>query len=191
MAIIITPIPQAVTFDAVAPTTMAFGDVAAVGAAAVAPRRDHLHGAPPTPIDAWDFAAYAYRTTAFTLTTAVQTAVPFPLERFDTDGIHDLVVNNSRLTCQTAGIYMMGGASRFTSNTTGVRALSIRLNGAALWQREWDTNQNDSVFAGVSGMYQLAVADYIELFAYQTSGGNLDLITGGSEISFWMARVAT
>jgi hypothetical protein len=38
-------------FDATAPTTQAFGDSAATGAAAVAARRDHKHGMPASPVD--------------------------------------------------------------------------------------------------------------------------------------------
>jgi hypothetical protein len=38
-----------VAFDATVPTTQAFSDAAATGSAAVAARRDHLHGMPATP----------------------------------------------------------------------------------------------------------------------------------------------
>jgi hypothetical protein len=38
-----------VAFDATVPTTQAFGDAAATGSAAVAARRDHVHGMPATP----------------------------------------------------------------------------------------------------------------------------------------------
>jgi hypothetical protein len=38
-----------VAFDATVPTTQAFGDAAATGSAAVAARRDHLHGMPADP----------------------------------------------------------------------------------------------------------------------------------------------
>lgn len=40
-----------VAFDATAPSTQAFGDTAAAGSAAVAPRRDHKHGMPVSPKD--------------------------------------------------------------------------------------------------------------------------------------------
>lgn len=38
-----------IAFDVTAPVTQAFGDAAAVGAAAVAARRDHKHGMPAAP----------------------------------------------------------------------------------------------------------------------------------------------
>jgi hypothetical protein len=37
-----------IAFDATVPTTIAFGDAAATGSAAVAAHRDHRHGAPAT-----------------------------------------------------------------------------------------------------------------------------------------------
>lgn len=46
-----------VAFDATSPTTQAFGDAAAVGAAAVAARRDHKHAMPANPVTGHEAAA--------------------------------------------------------------------------------------------------------------------------------------
>lgn len=110
------------------------------------------------------------------ITTATFTALAFNSERFDTDAIHSTVTNNSWLTCTVAGKYLITGQYAFAANATGLRIISIRLNGA--------TYIAEASFAPVSGtetevflttVYDLAVGDYVELIAYQTSGGNLNV----------------
>src|SRR4051812_49348432 len=64
-------------------------------------------------------ACRARKTTAQSLNTATLTTVLFDAERFDTDAIHDNVTNTSRLTCQTAGIYVITADLSFASNATG------------------------------------------------------------------------
>jgi len=55
-------------FDATVPTTMAFGDAAAAGSAAVAARRDHKHGSPASP--AWQFVESLSTASGTSVTTA-------------------------------------------------------------------------------------------------------------------------
>lgn len=64
-----------VAFDATAPVTQAFGDAAAVGAAAVAARRDHRHGMPANPV--------SFATPAIALGTAAAAGVAGTVIRSD------------------------------------------------------------------------------------------------------------
>ncbi len=73
----------------------------------------------------------AYHNAGQSIPNSVPTALSLNSERWDTDGIHDNVTNNSRLTCKTAGYYSIMAAVDFTSNNTGNRVLYIRLNGTA------------------------------------------------------------
>jgi hypothetical protein len=105
---------------------------------------------------------------------ATLTALAFDTERFDTDGIHDTVTNNSRLTCKTAGKYQITAQVRWQSNATGYREIRIRLNG---------TTQICIVRQGAHGLdmqvvttlYDLGVDDYVEVMVYQNSGGALNV----------------
>jgi hypothetical protein len=62
-----------VAFDATAPTTQAFGDTAATGSAAVAARRDHLHGMPDSPAGAYSETIGDNSNTSFAVTHSLGT----------------------------------------------------------------------------------------------------------------------
>jgi hypothetical protein len=113
-----------------------------------------------------------------TFTTATPASLSFNSERWDTDLIHSPSTNNSRLTCRTAGRYLILGQIMWEAGA-GYRQLSIRLNGAT--QIAIDTRDATSASAGtaqiVSTVYDLAVDDYVELRARQDSSGDLDVIS--------------
>src|ERR1043165_754736 len=77
-------------------------------------------------------ACRAYRSTGsggFVLPTAVEAAIPFDSERFDTDNMHSTVTNRSRITFNTAGLYQVTACVEFQANATGERMASILKNG--------------------------------------------------------------
>jgi len=114
-------------------------------------------------------------------TTAVDFVLAFNTERFDqmgggADTMHDTVTNNSRLTCRYAGIYLISGNIQFASNATGTRYVKIRLNGTTEIARvQLVAAASDTHTLHVSCLYSLAVNDYVELLALQSSGGNLNV----------------
>ncbi|HUW95107.1 MAG TPA: hypothetical protein VMW58_04925 [Anaerolineae bacterium] len=124
-------------------------------------------------------------------------AVQFDGEHWDTDSIHNNAVNNTRLTCKTAGIYLMIGHGQFTASAGGVaRAMGVRIT-YAVGGTNFLTIQNGIVSAAMIArmvtdtLWSMAVNDYIELLVYQDTGGNLNL-EAQSHYSprFMMTRVA-
>lgn len=120
--------------------------------------------------------ARVYHTAAQTLATGVGVYLAFNSERWDTDTIHDPIANNSRLTCKTAGKYIISASVRFDANAVSVRGLSIRLNGvsfiAGLIINAASAGETDMT---VSTIWDLAVGNYLEVKAIQFSGGNLNV----------------
>jgi len=133
----------------------------------------------------WGFPAVpacrAYHDADQSLTNDTHTVLSLNSERFDTDTIHDTATNNSRLTCKTAGKYIISANAGFASNVTGERILDILLNGATVIGRHRaDANGVNITTIAVSTLYDLAVNDYIEMRAYQNSGGALNVIVEGN-----------
>jgi hypothetical protein len=110
------------------------------------------------------------------------TALALTAEQFDHDpngSIHDtsgVPVASSAVTCRTTGVYHMTGYATFAVSGTGVRQLALRLNGA--------TYLASTTVAGLSGnltdmnvatAYLMTATDYVELVAYQNSGGALNV----------------
>ena len=126
-----------------------------------------------------------YQGSVQTLTTAVWGAITLDQETVDSDGGHSTVTNTSRYTCQVAGWYLVWGVVAFANNVTGLRASKIFKNGAAILGGEGlgapgaTVGSTSSCFTSV----QLAVGDYIELYAFQQSGGNLATLNNGEAAS--------
>lgn len=137
-------------------------------------------------------AARAYHSADQSVANATLTALVLNSERFDTELIHDTVTNNSRLTCKTAGKYIITASAGFAANATGLRLIGIRLNGTTYIAQSVTNNvgagQNTNMEC--SAVYDLALNDYVELIGYQTSGGALNVAAlGNYSPELAMARI--
>lgn len=136
--------------------------------------------------------ARVYHNASQSITTATTTALAFNSERADTNTIHDTVTNNSRLTCQTAGVYYITASVQFAANATGFRQVGIRLNGttALAFQRTPSPGGSDAALLTISTAYALSAADYVEATVYQNSGGSLNVDTSANFTpEFMMVRL--
>lgn len=126
-------------------------------------------------------------TTVTTLTTATWTVIGMDSSTFDNYGGHSNSVNPSRYTVQVAGKYLVGGTDAFTTNATGSRGVSIWKNGAFI-QGPYALGPSTgahAMSAGIAGfIIPCAVGDYLELAAFQDSGGNLATTITSSQTSF-------
>lgn len=119
------------------------------------------------------------------------TALAFNQERYDTDVIHDNVVSNSRLTCKTAGKYIIVANICWEFHAVGDRAVYIHLDGAtriaAIFQ---EASANNPIWQCVSTIYDLAVGQYVEVAVLHTAGVALDiLVLGNYSPEFQMQRI--
>jgi hypothetical protein len=122
----------------------------------------------------------AYKNTGNqTLSNNTGTAITFPDEDYDTDGFHSTVTNTSRFTIPSGknGYYLMTASISYDPNASGNRVLYFYKNGSALQYSEQGggTTTFATVLSG-SIVANLAVGDYIEMFGWQTSGGNLAVL---------------
>jgi len=128
-----------------------------------------------------DEGCRAYSDTDVTAPTNTNFMVPLNQERYDTDDMHDNSANNTRITIKTAGKYLVTGHLVFDINNTGFRHIGIRVNGATyIAAQRFNTNQGSYSMLTVATIYEFAANDYVELQAYQTSGGDLDLKSIGN-----------
>lgn len=126
--------------------------------------------------------ARAYHNADQSSTTSTQLACALNSERFDTDAIHDTSTNNSRMTCKTAGKYDIKGHMAFAANATGLREIAIRLNGTTLIALDNRISVSASRVTGltIATTYDLVVNDYVELIAFQDSGGALNVVNAAN-----------
>lgn len=167
----------------------------------------HIHGLPLPihPEDVWrridsqtDIEPYLYHegarvTHSATLSVPDTTWTPHPFntERWDTDAIHDNVVNNSRLTCKTAGRYIIIGQIYWSTNAVGDRAAKIHLNNTIdiTFERRGTNTETTATYI-ISTIYHLSVSDFVELVLWQNSGGALsDTLISQRCPEFMMERI--
>ena len=122
-----------------------------------------------------------YKSAAQTISNLTATAVTFNTEDFDTNGFHDSSTNTSRFTVPSgkAGKYLLtGGLAYLAGNATGLRGAYIYKNGAAYNYNVQQPAVSPSPYGSlvnISFVLNLAVSDYIEIFAFQGDGGNLNV----------------
>jgi hypothetical protein len=111
-----------------------------------------------------------------------QTPITFDTEQFDTDTMHDLGTNPERITFTTAGVYLVGGNIGWASSSAGRRQLRILLNGTTqLNNVVVDVDSVTGHRMNVVTIFDMAANDYVELQAFQTSGGDLNVTAA----QFW------
>ncbi len=137
----------------------------------------------------------AYSSTTQTLNNATITALSFNTQVNDTD--NGFTPTTTRLYAQTAGYYIGGGS--FSHNTGGnwyETYVYVRKNGAAYIScsssaHNWN---GTSVAETCTGMFYMAAGDYIEIMAYQNSGGAKTVNAADGSNQFhclgWLMRVA-
>lgn len=120
-------------------------------------------------------ACSVYDTTGQTLTTATSTVINHGSENYDNDAMHSTVSNTSRITAQTAGRYLFIVTVEFAANATGLRQVFFYKNNVStgVGSRQNATTTFNAIFQA-SATIILAAGDYVEIQAYQSSGGNLN-----------------
>lgn len=116
------------------------------------------------------------QTSVQSISNATYTGLTFTTEDYDSVGGHSTVTNTSRYTAQVAGAYVFGGGAAFAVNAAGTRSTRWALNGTAIagtTSPGFDPSVTSVVVARPM-LVVLAISDYIELQARQSSGGALN-----------------
>jgi hypothetical protein len=126
---------------------------------------------------------------AQSVTSSTFVAMTANSERWDTDTMHSTVSNTSRITATTAGRYQFNTTMTIAANASGGRAIGYAINGGATVQVQAQTTAGGSVNHVMSASFTLVMAatDYVEVQAWQSSGGNLNVTL--DEFSAFMISV--
>lgn len=134
-----------------------------------------------------------YNSTDQTLSTGVQATIAFDTEEFDTNVIHDNSTNNSRLTCKTAGKYLVTGYVFWEATAgTGRRLVRIFKNGSNVigGQSGVGNGTAQNYVDTVSCIIDLAVNDYVEMKAVQVAATTLKSLGLQGNTTFSMTWIS-
>lgn len=127
-----------------------------------------------TGVASYDFC-HATHSAAQAVATATWTALALNTDRQDPNGLHPTGAGNTKITFATDGQYTVGGNIEFAANAVGIRGIAIRMDGATyIAKDERAATATGTVSLHVSTSYYFTAGQYVELMAYQSSGGNLN-----------------
>jgi hypothetical protein len=127
-------------------------------------------------------ACSVFNSTTQSTTTSTWTTLTADSENFDNNAMHSTVSNTSRITIQTAGRYLFFARNDWASNTAGSRVMRYKINGtdpgATLQQLMAIPATTTGINTQLAATWTLvlAAADYVEVEAWQNTGGNLQLV---------------
>jgi hypothetical protein len=142
-----------------------------------------------TPSSGTAVGCILYNSTNYTISNATDTLLTFNTEILDTDGFHSTSTNTSRITIPAGkgGKYYVFAWGGYANNTSGYRQLEIIVNG----RTGTPSRVGNSSMAGINnitltpnGAAVLSAGDYIEVNAYQNSGGSLTFYGGAADCQF-------
>jgi len=127
------------------------------------------------------------------ITNNVDTALNFATELWDTDGMHDTVTNNTRITSNTSGIYLVCAFGAFAGNATGKRDIFLKRSDGVVYGRDgMMPNSTANAYLSTFAFVPLPAGFYVEGCVYQNSGGalNIDNSLGGGQymMAMWMRK---
>lgn len=136
-------------------------------------------------------ACRVFHSTTQSATSAVALTLAFNSERYDTNTMHDTVTNNSRITMNTAGLYLVTAHVAFAANATGQRDLYIQLNATTYIAMATTPSigAGGETFLSVATAYKFAAGDYVIARVFQNSGGALNV--NGSSVAYGCEFSAT
>ena len=132
------------------------------------------------------------KTSDQSINNSTATVISWDSENIDTNTMHDNSTNNTRITVPTGkgGYYLLTGGIAFNSNGTGNRVVRAYKNGSDL---RWlagvaAANAGNFTIVSFNQVFNLSAGDYIELYAFQSSGGALSVMSDPEAGSFWQMQ---
>jgi hypothetical protein len=120
-------------------------------------------------------SARVYKTSDVNIPTGAWTALAFGAQRHNSGGLFDSG-SPSRFTAPVAGVYDISGTLSFAASAAGtMRVAGIGLNGVVnfIAVQNGVFNAANNTYIAVTTQYKLAAGDYVQLGAYQDSGGGI------------------
>ncbi len=123
----------------------------------------------------------AYRTANQSIPNNSETIIQYDAVDYDHNSEMDIVTNKGRFTPTQAGVYFVSAVVHFASSSDMQRYCNINKNGSKEWQgaREESPDDPDAGLGicTVTGLVEMnGTTDYIEIVAYQQSGGSLNAL---------------
>ncbi len=139
----------------------------------------------------FEIGARVFNSANISCPNGANVTLTYDSERYDTDAIHSVLLNTGRLTARTVGKYIIVFGGNWAFNIGGSGSLKIQLNGATSLAEVLNLNPAGNQHRQVvTTIWDMAVGDYVELIARQTSGGPANMLAvGDASPEFMMQKI--
>ena len=132
----------------------------------------------------------AYNSATQSISDSTPQAVTFNSENHDTSSIHSTSSNTSRFTASATGYWRFRAGTGWDTNTSGLRYLWWRVDGTTEVNggaESVPTSAGTAPCGQTEVTLYLTTGQYVELMAYQTSGGarNIGGTSGDPKFETW------
>jgi hypothetical protein len=115
------------------------------------------------------------------------TGLTWQTEDIDSDNGHSTVTDTNRYTAQTAGYYLFASTVEFVGNGSGFRQVRFSVSsGAVVGEHSIIMNGTGANTADINTCAYafMNIGDWVQVEAYQNSGGSLDVQNDGGDTRF-------
>jgi hypothetical protein len=142
-------------------------------------------------------AAQVLKNTPTTLANGASDFIIFNNATYDTGGFFHLS-SPDRVTAPSNGVYFVQGWLHFSANATGARKIILYCNTDAIGSTGSiislvsvnASSAVEDIVISTDSILRLMKGDYIKLRAYQSSGGNLDLLVDGYSQVLYIRKIS-
>ena len=128
-------------------------------------------------------AFVSYGNAFVTASNATQTKIVYAVSAYDSNSNYS--VGNSRFTPSVAGYYQINAQAQCAGSAIGAFLISIFANGTQLVQGNYTPLSTIGPCIQVNAIVYLnGSTDYVEIYGYQSSGGNLSIGANSYQITF-------
>lgn len=117
--------------------------------------------------------------------------ISFDSEEYDPLDMHSNSTNPTRVTVPVAGFYLITGTVTFDGNSTGRRGIQFKKNGSAIlptYMSLFPSVVVGTIAPSATTFVECAAGDYIEMEAYQDTGGNLGTTANRTSMTVMLAH---
>lgn len=122
--------------------------------------------------------------------TSTYTAITFSAESIDTDGFFDLgTPTQLTIPADLDGRYLIVGSVAFAANASGQREVQVAVNAASLALQRTNAAAAGTTILEAVGFATLTAGAFVELYAWQNSGGDLATSANSATVHLDLIRL--
>ncbi|MBA7531606.1 hypothetical protein ES705_23819 [subsurface metagenome] len=164
----------------------------------------HIHGLPEPihlqdPLRRQDYVDYiqphlhfqgckVYHSVSQSIPNAAFAWLTFDSEDYDTDEMHDTVINPERITIKTAGIYLIVFHGHWNTKANGSRSVYFRRNDSLILQSRQEAEPAGRTTSNLTTICSLSVGEYLRVQVWQSSGNALNILRVANYTPYFMAQ---